>query len=73
MAVRTNIIYVARLSGLFKSERRHDFNRFSTTQELPSAPSPWRQRPRWLSARKGNRNSVSYGDGIYKSIDGGRT
>ncbi|HYV38152.1 MAG TPA: PDZ domain-containing protein [Gemmataceae bacterium] len=52
----------------------HQFDRENTVSIGDVAVAPSNRDIVWVGTGEGNpRNSVSYGDGVYKSVDGGRT
>lgn len=72
--------YVATASGgLLKTENNgstftHQFNREKTVSIGAVAVAPTNRNLVWVGTGEANpRNSVSYGDGVYRSTDGGKT
>lgn len=65
--------------GLLKTTNRgvtveHQFDKQSTVSIGAIAADPTNKDVLWVGTGEANpRNSVSYGDGVYKSIDGGKT
>ena len=65
--------------GILKTENRgttveHQFDKQTTVSIGAIASDPQNKSVLWVGTGEINpRNSVSYGDGIYKSIDGGKT
>jgi photosystem II stability/assembly factor-like uncharacterized protein len=80
VAGRPELVYVATASGgLFKTTNGGTtwmpiFDRESTISIGNIAVDPQNPDVVWLGAGEANaRNSVSYGDGVYKTLDGGKT
>jgi photosystem II stability/assembly factor-like uncharacterized protein len=65
--------------GLLKTENNgitfeHQFDRESTVSIGDVCVAPSDKKIVWVGTGEGNpRNSASYGDGVYKSVDGGKT
>lgn len=75
-----NVFWVATASGgLLKTVNNgitfeHQFDRESTVSVGAVAVAPSDPNIVWVGTGENNpRNSVSYGDGVYKSVDGGKT
>ena len=75
-----NIWWAATASGgLVKTENNgttftHQFDRENTVSIGDLAVAPSNHDILWVGTGEANpRNSVSYGDGVYKSVDGGKT
>lgn len=75
-----NLYYVATASGgLLKTENngltfQHLFDKEATVSIGDVAVAPSDKNVVWVGTGEANpRNSVSYGDGVYKSVDGGKT
>jgi photosystem II stability/assembly factor-like uncharacterized protein len=80
VAGRPELVYVATASGgLFKTTNAGTtwtpiFDHESTISIGNIAVDPQNPDVVWLGAGEANaRNSVSYGDGVYKTLDGGKT
>lgn len=75
-----NLYWVATASGgLIKTENNgntfvHQFDKEATVSIGDVCVAPSNKEIVWVGTGEANpRNSVSYGDGVYKSVDGGKT